>query len=290
MSRKEGVCSFEWALPLDSGDSDDLRARPGDSFRFNLVYFDPLQIPMTKTWLGGFHGPQLDKADGWGALRLAADVKDDGGVAFQAPAWVKALAGRLKSVSPSRLRVLSETLIAGSSPPTAKVVVSFSYRDSQGETKEAKAKVFVPELIDAQGNVRRPVFFAAGYEMPDGLEQFYARRGWIVISPHALETNPLIRTMNPDLALLHLARALPWVDDARVVIGGGSAGGWMTLLLAAETFPLAGAAPDVPPVNWCYNGAYLFKQLDKAGPAGGKTARLPAVYGVGTLLKPCLSV
>ena len=64
----------------------------------------------------------------------------------------------------------------------------------------------------------------------------------------------------------------------------------MTLLLAAETFPLAGAAPDVPPVNWCYNGAYLFKQLDKAGPAGGKTARLPAVYGVGTLLKPCLSV
>ena len=49
-----------------------------------------------------------------------------------------------------------------------------------------------------------------------------------------------------------------------VIITGGSAGGWMTLMLAAETFPLAGAAPDVPPVNWGYNGAYFFKQLDKA--------------------------
>ena len=82
--------------------------------------------------------------------------------------------------------------------------------------------------------------------------------------------------MNPDVALLHLARALPWVDDTRVVIGGGSAGGWMTLLLAAETFPLAGAAPDVPPVNWGYNGAYFFKQLDKAGPSGASAARVPA--------------
>ena len=162
MSRKNGKCSFEWALPLDSGDSDDLHARPGDSFRFNLVYFDALQIPMTKTWLGGLHGPQLDKADGWGTLRLAADVKDDGGVAFQAPAWVKAVAGRLKSVSASRLRVLSETLLPGSSPPTAKVVVSFTYRDSQGKTKEAKAKVFVPESVDIQGDVRQPGVFCRG--------------------------------------------------------------------------------------------------------------------------------
>ena len=34
----------------------------------------------------------------------------------------------------------------------------------------------------------------------------------------------------------------------------------MTLLLAAETFPLAGAAPDVPPVNWGYNAAYFVQR------------------------------
>jgi hypothetical protein len=290
MSREKGVSSFEWAIPLDSGDNDDLRTKPGDSFRFNVTYFDALQLPMTKTRMGGFHGLHLDNADEWGMLRLAANVKNDGGTAFQAPAWVTALGERLKSVSRSRVQVTSAELVPGSSPPTAKVLVSFTYRDPHGNAKEAQAKLFVPELVHTQGYARRPMFFAAGYELPDGVEQHYTGRGWVVVSPHALETNPLVRTMNPDVALLHLARTLPWVEDTRIVIGGGSAGGWMTLLLAAETFPLAGAAPDVPPVNWGYNGAYFFKQLEKAGPDGGKTAKLPAVFAVGSLLKPCLSV
>ena len=110
MTREKGMCSFEWALPLDSGDKDDLHARPGDSFRFNVVYFDALQLPMTKTRMGGVYGVHLDKADDWGTLRLAANVKDDGGTAFQSPAWVKALAERLKSVSPRALRVTSSRL------------------------------------------------------------------------------------------------------------------------------------------------------------------------------------
>jgi hypothetical protein len=290
MTRDKGVCAFEWAVPLNASDVNDLRAKPGDSFRFNLAYFDALQLPMTKTMMGGAFGVHLDNADEWGTLRLAANVVDDGGSAFQSPAWVKALADRLKSVSPARLRVSSESTLSGSNPPTAKVLVSFTYRDPGGNQKEAKAKLYLPETINAQRNAKYPLFFAAGYELPDGAEQEYLKRGWLVISPRELETNPLIRTMNPDVALLHLARSLPWVDDARVVIGGGSAGGWMTLVLAAETFPLAGAAPDVPPVNWGFNGAYFFKQLEKAGPAGGKVARVPAMFGVGTMLKPCVTV
>ena len=290
MTRENGMCVFEWAIPLDSGDQDDFRARPGDSFRFNLAYFDALQLPMTKTRMGGLYGVQLDKANTWGTLRLAANVKEDGGTAFQSPAWVKVLAERLTNVSPSRLRVTSETLIPGSNPPTAKLLMSFTYRDHEGKEKQAKAKIYLPESIHADASARHALFFAAGYELPDGAERDYMKRGWVVVSPRELETNPLIRTINPDVALLHLARTFPWTDDARVVIGGGSAGGWMTLLLAAETFPLAGAAPDVPPVNWGYNGAYFYKQLDKAGPTGGGAAKVPALFGVGTLLKPCLTV
>src|SRR5262249_37224489 len=81
-----------------------------------------------------------------------------------------------------------------------------------------------------------------------------------VVTPAAIEANPLVRTANADVALLHIARSLPFVDDARVVVGGGSAGGYMTLLVAAETFPLAGAAPDVPPVNLGYNAPFSLKQ------------------------------
>ena len=52
MTRDKGICTFEWALPLNSGDKDDLCAKPGDSFRFNVAYFDALQLPMTKTRWG----------------------------------------------------------------------------------------------------------------------------------------------------------------------------------------------------------------------------------------------
>ena len=66
--------------------------------------------------------------------------------------------------------------------------------------------------------------------------------------------------------------------------------GDMTLMLAAETFPLAGAMADVPPVNWGFNAAYFFKQLDKAGPRDGGAPRLPFVSAVGTMLKGCTDV
>jgi hypothetical protein len=50
---------------------------------------------------------------------------------------------------------------------------------------------------------------------------------------------------------------LPFVDDAKVTIGGISAGGYMTLMLAAETFPLTAAAPMVPCVNLGYQTEYI---------------------------------
>ena len=53
MIRDNGVCSFEWAIPLDSGDSDDVRAKPGESLRFNIAYFDAFQLPLTKARMGG---------------------------------------------------------------------------------------------------------------------------------------------------------------------------------------------------------------------------------------------
>lgn len=75
----QGVYTFEWALPLDSKDSKDLRAKPGDTVRFNIAYFDRFALDLKNTQGGGLFGPDLDKADNWGTLKLAADVKPDGG-------------------------------------------------------------------------------------------------------------------------------------------------------------------------------------------------------------------
>ncbi len=68
-------------------------------------------------------------------------------------------------------------------------------------------------------------------------------------------------------------QAQTFYGSIAVVITGTSAGGWMAFLLAAETFPLAGVAPDVAPMNWGYNGAHLLKQKDRLTP------KAPALYG-----------
>ena len=63
--------------------------------------------------MGGIYGVHLDKAEDWGTLRLAANVKNDGGTAFQSPAWVTALVRRLQTSSPARLRVTRVDADAG---------------------------------------------------------------------------------------------------------------------------------------------------------------------------------
>ena len=133
-----------------------------------------------------------------------------------------------------------------------------------------------------------PLYYSAGYELDDGSSVAYVRRGFAVVSPRDLKANPLVQTPNPDVALLHIARSLPCVDDARVVIGGGSAGGYMTLMLAAETFPLAGAAADVPPVNWGYNAAYFLQR--KKWPTEPKPAELPVFTAVASIADQATAV
>ena len=155
MTREKGFCVFEWAVPLDSGDDDDLRTGPGKSFRFNLAYFDALQLPLPKSRIGGIYGVQLDRSDGWGSLRLAANVANDGGTAFASPPWVRALVPFLSTASDKRLRATDASLVPASTPRTAKVLVSFTFRDTRGEEKEAKAKIFLPESIQKDSSARR---------------------------------------------------------------------------------------------------------------------------------------
>jgi hypothetical protein len=92
----------------------------------------------------------------------------------------------------------------------------------------------------------------------------------------------MVRGPNLDTALLHALRQLRFIDDSRVFVHGGSAGGYTTLMLAAETFPLSGAAPYVPPVNWGYNAAYFIHNRDaaRAVPEGGTTPPQPVLASV----------
>jgi hypothetical protein len=199
-----------------------------------------------------------------GITLSAASVRADGPAkpAAGRAAWAEQLVQSAQPGPASRLRIDSSRLLAGQEKPVAVVVGDFTYLDPHGEEKKARAKLYLPEAIRTD-KAKAPLYFVAGYEATDAVALTHIKRGWVVVSPSHVEPNPLVRTANPDTALLHIARSLRFVDDSKVVIGGGSAGGYITLMLAAETFPLAGAAPDVPPVSWGYTGAYFFKQYDK---------------------------
>ena len=186
--------------------------------------------------------------------------------ATQAPeraTWAEQLVQNNKQVPPSRLHITVSRLVPGQDKPVALVAAEFTYLDPHGQEKKARAKLYFPDALRADPSAKLPLYFVAGYEANDPTALTLVKRGWAVASPAQVDPNPLVRTANPDIALLHIVRSFPFVDDGKVLVGGGSAGGYMTLMLAAETFPLAGTAPDVAPMNWGYNGAYFFTQYDK---------------------------
>lgn len=277
MTQQNGTCSVEWAIPLDSGDAEDVQAKPGDTLRWNLTYFDGFQADLAGTQMGVAWGHSLDQATDWGVLHLAANVQDDGGLAFRAPAWVEELVKNHPAVAADRLRIVETSLVPGAAQSVAKVLVEYSYRDTSGTEQRAKAKMYFPASA-RETDKHLPLFYAAGYELDDGSAVGHVERGLVVVSPRELKANPLVQTPNPDVTLLHIARGLPMVDAGRVIVGGGSAGGYMTLMLAAETFPLAGAAADVPPVNWGYNAEYFLQR--KKWPHQPKPEELPLFLSV----------
>jgi len=171
-----------------------------------------------------------------------------------------------------------------------RVQVEFLYRDVHGATQTAAAKLYLPNALRDSPGAKCPLVHSAGYELDDGGADGLMRDGCVVVTPRMesadpLVFNPMTRGPNLDIALLHAARALPFVDGSRVRIQGGSAGGYTTLMLAAETFPLVCAMPDVPPVNWGYNAAFFFEnqQFARRTPPGSDVPAMPVMAMVSAL-------
>ena len=279
---EKGRYTFEWAVPLDAKDPEDLHVKPGEAFAFNVAYVDGFRADGKDTEAGGVYGVDLDHATAWGTIRIAGGGVDDGGAAFRGPAWISEVLRTPDTPAGGRLAVVETHVLTGSSQRIGKADVAYRYRDPDTLETPAKGKLYVPESLRKGGKL--PLVYSAGYELDDASASAWVEKGYVVATPAGVDRIPLARTQNADVALLHRARALPCVDDARVVIVGASAGGWMALMLAAETFPLAGVAPDLAPVNWGYNAAYLLRQRD------GVWAKVPALFGIRPFVEPCLKV
>ncbi len=190
-------------------------------------------------------------------------------------AWVrKLLAGHGRTA----LVVTATEAVKGG----VEVIARLHYPGMSGETVTGQVKLYLPSLLATDPEARLPLLHVAGYEADRNMGEAMVGLGMILSTPHGEEPNPIVRGENLDVAILHRMRALSCVDDARVLIAGGSAGGYMTLMLAAETFPLAGSQPDVPPVNLGYNCGYITrnKPLAEAQPEGQEHQNMPVLNAV----------
>jgi len=201
-----------------------------------------------------------------------------------APEWVERLFPHTGAPDrmAHRLRRVDAVEIDVAGRKGAMVTVELRYPELDGRDTTARARIFLPPALNASPARRAPLVHNAGYEIDAGGAAGLLARGFVVSTPHAHPLNPLGRGVNLDRAILHAARALPFVDPLRVSIQGGSAGGWMTLMLAADAFPLVWAMPDVPPIHWGYNAAYIGEQQRlAAAPEGTTTPRMPVLLAVG---------
>lgn len=162
------------------------------------------------------------------------------------------------------------------------VIARLQYPGMRAELASGQVKIYLPDRLATEPGTRLPLLHVAGYEADRNLGEAMMGRGMIVSTPHGEEPNPIVRGENLDVAILHRVRALPCVDDGRVAIAGGSAGGYMTLMLTAESFPLAGSQPDVPPVNLGYNCGYIVlnKPLAETQPEGQEHQNMPMLNAV----------
>ena len=170
----------------------------------------------------------------------------------------------------------------------ARVDVGFRWRDGLGTPVSGAGRIWLPDSLDGAA----PVIVAAGYELYESGVSPWLGEGFVVATTVAPDpatvgtgTNPISRGTNLDVSFLHGLRLAPFVDDAHVFVIGGSAGGYMTLMLAAETFPLAGAMPEVPIVNLGYTVAYWLGNHDvaKAPDVDGGPPRMPYLASLITL-------
>jgi hypothetical protein len=145
--------------------------------------------------------------------------------------------------------------------------IPYRWRDGRGTWCDAEGLLYVPAA--SPEGTRHPLVFHAGYEIPEASVPGFMAAGVAVLTTKTPEEgtawpggNPVSRGPEMDLALLRVARTHPAVDDGRVAITGGSAGGYMTLMVTAGTFPLNGSFPLVPPVDLRYTLGCWFHDAD----------------------------
>jgi len=137
---------------------------------------------------------------------------------------------------------------------------SFNFRGTSGNDLEGNGRLFLPST---GSHTALPMVVSMHYEMDLNASTKFLNRGWCVITPHGERNynapNLMGDGLNHSCAMADLPRRLPFVDQSRLVLFGGSAGGYHALMTSSRVFPVTAVYAGVPPLNLKYNVQVLMK-------------------------------
>ena len=147
------------------------------------------------------------------------------------------------------------------------VTVTIPYLGMNAEKIEGQANFYCkPELLKSKNKI--PVYCGVHYESLQKTIKKYCDLGFAVVAPCFDKIPiqfPLGNSYNFNKAMIQWTRRLPFVDRTKMVFGGISGGGYMTLAMGSEFFPVAALISDLPCVNWDYACNYLLANQKSSG-------------------------
>ena len=137
-------------------------------------------------------------------------------------------------------------------------------------TKEKKVEKRDVKIVLPQGEVQpMPLIYVPHYEMgEDALElRDYLAEGWAVACPADFDNSYNGKLTDDDLvfnnAALYTLRHRPEFDKNRIILVGGSAGGYMTMMLNGLQLGLCASIANGPVTNAYFNFYYYFQKANE---------------------------
>jgi hypothetical protein len=154
-------------------------------------------------------------------------------------------------------------------PPPLKNVeqrrIEIPYITKENKVEQRPVRLYIPQ----KAQVPMPLIYVPHYEMgEDSLElRDYLSKGWMVASPTDFDNKYNGQLTDDDLVLnnaaLYTLRRLPEVDKNRIALVGGSAGGYMTLMLNALQLGICCSIANCPITNTYFNFYGYFQEASK---------------------------
>ncbi len=143
--------------------------------------------------------------------------------------------------------------------------IEIPYITKENKVDNRPIRLYVPEEAPAP----MPLIFVPHYEIgEDSLElRDYLDKGWMVASPTDFKNEYNGQLTDDDLvfnnAALYTLKKLPEVDKNRIALVGGSAGGYMTLMLNALQLGICCSIANSPITNVYFNFYRYFLEAGK---------------------------